>query len=203
MKANLARQELARRAYLSRDLMAFVQEIEGPSYKAGWVHRDICARLEKFCEDVIAEKSPRLMLLMPPRHGKSIIASQVYPSFHLGKRPDHEIINVGYNLDLPTRFSRRVRDILQAPEYKAIFPDAELDTKSQGVEAWLTTKRGGFTAAGRGGGITGKGAHVLIVDDPLKNMEEADNFDIREKLEDWYYSTAYTRLAPGGGILII
>ena len=69
--------------------------------------------------------------------------------------------------------------------------------------AWLTTKRGGFTAAGRGGGITGKGAHVLIVDDPIKNMEEADNFEIREKLEDWYFSTAYTRLAPGGGVLII
>jgi len=202
-KVALARQELAYREYLARDLMAFTVEMEGPSYKAGWVHRDICARLERFCDAVIAEKSPRLMLLMPPRHGKSIIASQDYPAFHLGKRPDHEIINVGYNLDLPTRFSRRVRDILQSEDYHKIFPDTELDMKSQGVEAWLTTKRGGFTAAGRGGGITGKGAHVLIVDDPLKNMEEADNFDIREKLEDWYFSTAYTRLAPGGGILII
>lgn len=202
-KAQLARQELAHREYLSRDFMAFTIELEGPLYKPGWVHRDICARLERFSQDVIDEKSPRLMLLMPPRHGKSTIASQTFPAFHLGKRPTHEVINVGYNLDLPTRFSRRVRDILQSEEYNKVFPDTLLDMKSQGVEAWLTTERGGFTAAGRGGGITGKGAHVLVVDDPLKNMEEADNFDIREKLEDWYYSTAYTRLAPGGGILII
>ena len=202
-KAQLAKQVLARREYLGRDLMAFTQEIEGPSYLPGWVHRDICARLERFSEDVIAQKAPRLMLLMPPRHGKSTIASQMFPAFHLGKRPNHEIINVGYNLDLPTRFSRKVRAVLQSREYVKIFPDTKLDMTSKAVEAWLTTEEGGFTAAGRGGGITGKGAHVLIIDDPLKNMEEADNFDIREKLEDWYYSTAYTRLAPGGGILVI
>lgn len=202
-KHNAYLQELYRRELLKRDLLEFTKEIEGPNYMAGWVHRDICHRLEKFSQAVINQQSPRLMLLMPPRHGKSILASQVFPSWHLGLQPSHEIINVGYNLDLPTRFSRRVRDILAQPEYHAIFPDTQLDPKSQGVEAWLTSSRGGFTAAGRGGGITGKGAHVLIVDDPIKNMEEADNFDIREKLEDWYFSTAYTRLAPGGGVLII
>jgi predicted phage terminase large subunit-like protein len=143
------------------------------------------------------------MLLVPPRHGKSLLASQIFPAWHLGHRPDHEIINAGYNMDLPTRFSRRVREILTLREYQVIFPDTLLDQKSQSVEAWLTTERGGFTAAGRGGGITGKGAHILIIDDPLKNMEEADNSEIRDKLEDWYYAAAYTRLAPGGGVLLI
>lgn len=172
-------------------------------YRAGWVHRDIATRLEQFSADVRAEKSPRLMLLVPPRHGKSTLASQIFPSWHLGHYPWHEIINVGYNLELPTRFSRRVRELVSSREYEAIFPGTRLDSKSQSVEAWLTTEKGGFTAAGVGGGITGKGAHVLIVDDPIKNMEEADNFLTREKLEDWYFAAAYTRLAPGGGILLI
>jgi len=199
---DLIEQEFIRREFLKKDLLAFTQLFE-PHYKAGWVHKDICHRLERFSREIIDGRSPRLMLLMPPRHGKSLLASQMFPAWHLGHRPDHEIINVGYNVDLPTRFSRRVREVLSQPEYDTVFPDTQLDTRSQSVEAWLTTKRGGFTASGRGGGITGKGAHALIVDDPIKNMEEADNFEIREKLEDWYFSTAYTRLAPGGGVLII
>ena len=199
---DLIRQELARREFLKRDLLAFTELFE-PHYLAGWVHKDICHRLERFSREIRDGRSPRLMLLMPPRHGKSLLASQIFPAWHLGHRPDHEVINAGYNVDLPTRFSRRVREILQTTEYATVFPETELDKTSQSVEAWITTKRGGFTAAGRGGGITGKGAHVLIIDDPIKNMEEADNFEIREKLEDWYFSTAYTRLAPGGGVLII
>ena len=197
-----ARRELFRRELLRRDILEFTKELE-PNYMAGWVHKDICYRLERFSREVRDGRSPRLMLLVPPRHGKSLLASQIFPAWHLGHRPDHEIINVGYNLELPTRFSRRVREILQQDEYKAVFPDTMLDPESRSVEAWLTTRRGGFTAAGKGGGITGKGAHVMIVDDPIKNMEEADNFDIREKLEDWYFAAAYTRLAPGGGVLII
>jgi len=197
-----AKRELARRELLRRDILEFTKELE-PNYLAGWVHKDICYRLERFSREILDGRSPRLMLLVPPRHGKSLLASQIFPAWHLGHRPDHEIINVGYNLELPTRFSRRVREIIQQPEYQAVFPDTQLDPDSRSVEAWLTTKRGGFTAAGKGGGITGKGAHVMIVDDPIKNMEEADNFDIREKLEDWYFAAAYTRLAPGGGVLII
>jgi predicted phage terminase large subunit-like protein len=198
----LARIELARRELLSRDLLEFTMEMQ-PGYIPGWVHRDICYRLERFSRDVIAQKSPRLMLLVPPRHGKSLLASQMFPCHHLGHRPQHEIINIGYNLELPTLFSRRVREVLSSKEYASIFPETQLNPKSQSVEAWLTTRKGGFTAAGVGGGITGKGAHVLIVDDPIKNMEEADNFNTREKLEDWFFAAAYTRLAPGGGVLII
>lgn len=143
------------------------------------------------------------MLLMPPRHGKSELASIRFPAWHLGHHPEHEIINVGYNLDLPMKFSRKVREITRDPQYVAVFPNTVLDPDSQSVEAWNTTRGGGFTAAGVGGGITGKGAHILIVDDPLKNQEEADKVEHRDKLWDWYQSTAYTRLAPGGGVLVI
>lgn len=193
---------LAQRILARRRLLQFTK-MTHPSYKPGWVHDDICRRLERFSQQVSEEKSPRLMLLMPPRHGKSELASIRFPAWHLGHNPHHEVINVGYNLELPMRFSRKVREIMRDPVYTAIFEDAQLNPDSQSVEAWNTTKGGGFTAAGVGGGITGKGAHVMIVDDPLKNAEEADKLEHRDKLWDWYQSTAYTRLAPGGGVLVI
>lgn len=193
---------LAQRVLARRRLLQFTQ-MTHPSYSAGWVHDDICRRLERFSQEVAEKKSPRLMLLMPPRHGKSELASIRFPAWHLGHNPTHELINVGYNLELPMKFSRKVREVMREPHYKAIFPDSQLDPDSQSVEAWNTTKGGGFTAAGVGGGITGKGAHILIIDDPIKNQEEADSVLVRDKLWDWYQSTAYTRLAPGGGVLVI
>lgn len=147
---------LAQRVLARRRLLQFTQ-MTHPSYSAGWVHDDICRRLERFSQEVAEKKSPRLMLLMPPRHGKSELASIRFPAWHLGHNPTHEIINVGYNLELPMKFSRKVREVMRDPHYKAIFPDSQLDPDSQSVEAWNTTKGGGFTAAGVGGGITGKG----------------------------------------------
>lgn len=193
---------LADRVLARRRLLHFTK-LTHPRYQAGWVHDDICRRLERFSRQVAAGLSPRLMLLMPPRHGKSELASIRFPAWHLGQYPHHEIINVGYNLDLPMGFSRKVREIFRDPVFHPIFPDSQLDPDSQSVEKWNTTAGGGFTAAGRGGGITGKGAHILIVDDPIKDQEEADSVLVREKLWDWYQSTAYTRLAPGGGVLVI
>jgi predicted phage terminase large subunit-like protein len=197
LKKLLARRILARRRLLQFTMLTY------PLYLAGWVHEDICRRLEKFSADIAAGKSPRLMLLMPPRHGKSELASVRFPAWHLGHYPHHEIINVGYNLDLPMVFSRKVRELVRDPVYTAIFPETNLDPESQSVEKWITKAGGGFMAAGVGGGITGKGAHALIIDDPIKNQVEADSVAVRDNLMDWYQSTAYTRLAPGGGILII
>lgn len=137
-----------------------------------------------------------------PTHN-SELASIRFPAWHLGQYPHHELINVGYNLDLPMGFSRKVREVFRDPQYRAVFPQAALDPDSQSVEKWNTTAGGGFTAAGRGGGITGKGAHILIIDDPIKDQEEADSALVRDKLWDWYQSTAYTRLAPGAGVLVI
>ena len=151
---------LAQRVLARRRLLQFTQ-MTHPAYSAGWVHDDICRRLERFSREIAEKKSPRLMLLLPPRHGKSELASIRFPAWHLGHNPTHEIINVGYNLELPMRFSRKVREIMRDPQYKAIFPEAQLDPDSQSAEAWNTTKGGGFTAAGVGGGITGKGAHCL------------------------------------------
>jgi hypothetical protein len=196
-----AEQILAQRMLMRRRLMPYVRYYR-PTYKAGWVHQLICRRLERFSQDVVDEKSPRLMLLVPPRHGKSTLVSEEFPGWHLGGVPTHEFISASYNISLPTGFSRKIRARLRDPEYQALFPNAQLDPDSQSVEQWLLTGGGGYLAAGVGGGITGKGAHILSIDDPVKNAEEADSLTVLDAIWDWYGSTAYTRLAPGGGVLI-
>lgn len=197
-----AMRELASRTLSKRRLLPFIQRMN-PRYLAGWVHEDICRRLERFSSDVEAGLSPRLMLLMPPRHGKSEIASKTFPAWHLGRFPDHEIIACSYNVGLAMGFSRKVQQLFDDPAFQTVF-EARLNPNHRAAEEWGVHGRlGGYVAAGVGGGITGKGAHVLIIDDPIKNAEEADSADIREKLWDWYGSTAYTRLAPGAGVLVI
>lgn len=197
-----AQKELAARILAKRDLIFFTQRIN-PRYSAGWVHKDIARRLRKFSDDVAAGRSPRLMILMPPRHGKSELASRMFPAWHLGRYPDHEFIACSYNVSLAMSFSRKVKEVLNDPAYQSVFA-TRLHPDFQANEEWgIAGTRGGYVAAGVGGGITGKGAHVLLIDDPIKNAEEADSGDTREKLWDWYGSTAYTRLAPGGGVLVI
>ncbi len=197
-----AHRELALRALARKHMLPFVERFDS-NYLAGWVHKDICQRLEKFSHAVTERKSPRLMLFMPPRHGKSTLASVAFPAWHLGRNPEHEFISCSYSGSLAMSFSRKVRHQLREPNYKNVFSEASLDPTSQSVESWLTTKGGGYVAAGVGGGITGKGAHVLVIDDPVKNREDAESEYSRDSVWDWYTSTAYTRLAPGGGILVI
>ncbi len=196
-----AQKELASRILSRKRLLPFVEKFN-PDYNAGWVHKDVCKRLEQFSRDVVDQKSPRLMLFMPPRHGKSTLASVSFPAWHLGRNPEHEFISCSYSGSLAMGFSRKVRQVLREPTYKAVFK-TRLDPDSQSAEAWLTTGGGGFVAAGVGGGITGKGAHVLVIDDPVKNREDAESQNNRDANWDWYTSTAYTRLAPGGGVLVI
>ena len=197
-----AKLELAHRVLARRRLLPFVQKIN-PRYIPGWVHEDICRRLERFSRDVEEGSGPRLMLLVPPRHGKSELASRMFPPWHLGRCPDHEFIACSYNVSLAMSFSRKVKEVIVDPVYEAIF-DTRLHPDFQAAEEWaIKGHRGGYVAAGVGGGITGKGAHILTIDDPIKNAEEAQSADLREKLWEWYTSTAYTRLAPGGGVLII
>lgn len=197
-----AQLEALQRELSRRRLLPFVQRFN-PGYKAGWVHKDICRRLERFSREVAEGKSPRLMLLMPPRHGKSELASRNFPAWHLGQYPDHEFIACSYSLALAMSFSRKVKQIIEDPLYRTVFP-VQLDPNNSSTEEWGIAKhRGAYVAAGIGGPITGKGAHVLVIDDPVKNAEEADSADNREKIWNWYLSTADTRLAPGGGVLII
>lgn len=192
--------EMALRILARRRLIHFIERFH-PGYKAGWVHRDICRRLERFLTAVKEGKSPRLLIFCPPRLGKSLIASQYFPAWALGHHPEFEFIAASYNVTLPTGFSRRIRETVRDPVYTAMFPDTRLSDESQAVEAWRTTAGGGYVAAGVGTGITGKGAHIFVIDDPVKDMEAADSATIRDATWEWWNSTAYTRIAPGGGVL--
>jgi len=198
-----AQQELAKRTLARRHLLPFVKMFV-PRYKAGWVHKDICERLEKFYEDVKNELSPRLMLFMPPRHGKSELVTVNFPAWGFGHDPALEIISTSYSLGLSSVFSRKVRDRIKLdPKYRTLFPDTVLSKSQENIEHWGTSRGGSYISAGIGGPISGKGAHIAIIDDPVKNREEADSELIQERNWAWYRSTFRSRLAPGAGILIV
>lgn len=192
--------ELASRELCRRRLLPFIQRFR-PKYMAGWVHADICRRFERFLQQVENGEEPRLLLMMPPRSGKSEISSRHYAAWVLGQHPDWEIIAASHTGSLTMSFSRYLRDLIRDPAYSAVFPDARLDPSSQSVENWNLTRGGGYLAAGVGTGITGRGAHILLLDDLVKDIEAADSLTIRDNTWEWYISTAYTRLAPGGGVL--
>lgn len=197
----LARREAARRALAQKHYLPFLVRFN-PDFLTGWVHKDIARRLEKFSRDVALKRSPRLMLTMPPRHSKSTMTSKNHGAWHLGQYPNHEYMICSYSGSLSMQFSRNVRSVLRDPAYKTVFT-TRLSQDSQSAEEWMTEQGGSFVSAGIGGAITGKGAHVLCIDDPVKNREDAESETARRNAIDWYTSTAYTRLAPGGGVLII
>lgn len=192
--------EMAARELCKRHMLPFIQRFR-PKYTAGWVHKDICRRLERFIKQVEQRKSPRLLLMMPPRAGKSEIGSRHFAPWALGHHPDWEIIAASHTSSLSLSFSRYCRDILQDPAYRALFPTTRLDPASKSVENWNLTEGGGYLSAGVGTGITGRGAHILLLDDLVKDMEAADSDVIRDNTWEWYASTAYTRLSPGGGVI--
>lgn len=195
-------QELARRELAKRSLLPFT-EFFTPGYLPGWVHQEVADLLDAFIEACEQKKSPRLMIFLPPRSGKSQLVSRCFPPYLLGKHPDWEIIAATYNQDLANDFGRDVRAVLSDPMYQEMFPDLELRKDSNAVDFMQTTQKGKYMAVGVGGSLTGRGAHALIIDDPVKNREDADSEVVREQTWKWYLSSAYTRVAPGGGIIVL
>lgn len=194
-----------------KNLLAFVKFTK-PDYSIGWVHREISARLMKFYVDVIHRRSPRLILTMPPRHGKSELVSRRFPSWCLGVNPNMNIIAASYTKPLAFRMSRDIQRIMDSYEYSRVFPNSFL-TKSPYANSRVKKTRsteffevvsgnGSYRCGGVGSGITGMGCDILDIDDPLKDRKSAESPNIRDAIYDWYTSTAYTRLAPGGGVLL-
>lgn len=145
----------------------------------------------------------RLMVFMPPRHGKSNLASEVFPAWYLGRRPNHQVLFTTYGQDLADGFGRKVRNAVGDPKHVRSFPECVLSADSASSKRFNTEAGGVYYAVGAGGAVTGRGADLLLIDDPLKNREEADSRLMRDKLWDWYASTAYTRLMPGGAVVLI
>lgn len=199
--------EKAKREKCRRDIIAFAERfaplVSGEPYLAGWVHRDIGRRIMRFMRQVERKERPRLMLLMPPRHGKSLLVSILFFAWILGHHPEWKLFNVGYNEDLPVEFSKAVRDILSSKTYQLIFPKTRIAQGDRSASDWATSGRGGMRAAGLAGGITGHGANIMGIDDPLKGSEEADSQAARDKLWAGFVANIRTRLQPGGGVLVI
>jgi len=206
--ASLIKQELASRILSQRNLLPFVQRTF-PNYQAGWVHKDICWHLDGFLEKVVDKEAPRKMFFMPPRTGKSELITKRFPAFALGKYPELGIISTSYAASLAESFSRLVQVLVRSEEYHTIFPGTNVYKHQERVDHWLVADEkdrltgGEYIAAGVGGGITGKGGNIILCDDPVKNREEADSLIVQEKNWAWWGSTARTRLAPGGGIIVV
>lgn len=144
----------------------------------------------------------RLMISMPPRHGKSELASKFFPAWFLGRYPDKRVILCSYEADFAASWGRKVRNTL-TDHGQEVF-GVRVAQDSSAASRWdIASHAGGMITAGVGGPITGRGADLLIIDDPVKNSEEAESSTIRERTWDWYRSTAYTRLEPGGAVIII
>ena len=137
-----------------------------PTYIMGWVHEEICNKLDRFLQDVINKKSPRLMLTMPPRHGKSEIVSKRFVAYAFGKYPDLSIIGTSYSSDLITRINRDIQRIIDNDTYKKIFPNTQIGSKNVRTVAQgnylrnsdifeIVNYKGVYRSAGVGGGITG------------------------------------------------
>lgn len=205
--------ERVRREQARRGLVAF-SEYVAPFYKAARHHRLVAEKLEQV-ERYIATKGQegigRLMIFEPPRHGKSEQVSRLFPAWLLGKDPDSRIIVTSYGADLANADSRAIRNYVMSDRYGALFgatgtldTPVALSSDSTAANAWDLGEphRGGVVAAGIGGGIVGKGAHLLIIDDPFKNRDDAESEPYRRKVMSWYKSSAYTRLEDGGAIVL-
>ena len=181
-----------------KSLLAFTEFTNNLYARAGH-HERIADKLEAVERGDI----DRLMIFMPPRHGKSELASKRFPAWALGRNPRRQVIAASYNSDLANDFGRSVRNIVAEPEFTQVFPGVALAQDSQAANRFNTSHGGSYIAAGVGTAVTGRGADIGLIDDPFKDREEADSERRRDTVWDWYRSTFYTRLMPGAAIVLI
>ena len=187
------------------DFLYFVQEV-WPDFvcrksknSKDWGHHQIIA---KEFTDIADERKGRLIINMPPRHTKSEFASVYYPAWIIGKYPKLKIMQVSHNTELAARFGSKVRNIIDSKEYKQIFGDVRLREDSKAKGRWETNHGGEYYAAGVGASITGRGADLLIIDDPHTEQDSMSD-SAMERAYEWYTSGPRQRLQPGGSILVV
>ena len=161
-------------------------------------HQHIAFELTKISKG----KGGRLIVNMPPRHTKSEFASYLFPAWYIGKFPKKKIMQVSHNAELSARFGSKVRNLIDSQEYKNIFGDVRLREDSKAKGRWETNHGGEYYAAGVGGSITGRGADLLIIDDP-HTEQDALSESAMERAYDWYVSGPRQRLQPGGSIVVV
>ena len=192
---------IQKRENAANNFMDFVHKV-WPTFIDGAHH----ARMAKAFERVARGECKRLIINMPPRHTKSEFASYLLPAWFLGKFPHKKVIQTSHTAELAVGFGRKVRNLVDSDVFHEIFPDVALRVDSQAAGRWNTSAGGDYFAIGVGGAVTGKGADILIIDDPHSEQEAAlaeINPEIYDKVYEWYTSGPRQRLQPGGAIIIV
>jgi predicted phage terminase large subunit-like protein len=197
MVDELANRKTNQDAYV--DLLAFCKKMD-PNYLVGRHHRilaNMLMAIERGDKD-------RICVNMPPRHGKSQLVSIFYPAWFLGRNPDKKVMMVSHTTDLAVDFGRKVRNLISTDAYRAVFPTVSLAIDSKSAGRWNTNMKGEYFACGIGSSIAGRGADLLLVDDPHSEQDVLNgNFDVFERAYEWFTFGARTRLMPGGRVAIV
>lgn len=205
IKKRDALKELARRR-IRNDLTLYKKKMF-----RRYIHAEHLELLDRHLEQVTLyvetggkEGIGRLIIEEPPRHGKTLTVSRFFPTWFLGRNPDLRVMMASYGATLAHKNSRLARNLMRSPWYGATFPNVSLAPDSQRADSWdVYDHEGGVDAMGMSGGATGKGAHLLIIDDPIKNRQEAESITYRNRIWDSFTNDFYTRLEPGGAIVIM
>jgi len=202
LEASLVKLEKLKDRELCQDkFIKFVERV-WPTFISGAHHK----RMAEAFERVANGTCKRLIINMPPRHTKSEFASYLLPAWFLGKFPHKKVIQTSHTAELAVGFGRKVRNLVDSEVYNNIFPNLALQADSKAAGRWNTSKGGDYFAIGVGGAVTGKGADVLIIDDPHSEQEAAmaaSNPEVYDKVYEWYTSGPRQRLQPGGAIVIV
>jgi predicted phage terminase large subunit-like protein len=193
--------QLESRENAANNFMDFVHKV-WPNFINGAHH----VRMARAFERVASGKCKRLIINMPPRHTKSEFASYLLPAWFLGKYPGKKVIQTSHTAELAVGFGRKVRNLVDSEVYGQIFPGVALQSDSKAAGRWNTNAGGDYFAIGVGGAVTGKGADILIIDDPHSEQEAAlaeVNPEVYDKTYEWYTSGPRQRLQPGGSIVIV
>ena len=199
--------ERKRRA--ARDSLIDFAEFVKPDYTPAWFHRLIASKLEAVERGDIK----RLLICMPPQHGKSALANVLFPAWFLGRNPRRKVACCSYSAPLSLKHSREAREVFVSKEYREVFPGARhqpsragqriVDVSRQAAEEWGTSQGGTVRAVGVGGSLTGHTVHLGIIDDPHKDRAEADSETCRETVHSWYDSTLFSRLIKTQGPIVL
>ena len=202
LEAQLIKLEKLKQKELAQEkFIKFVERV-WPTFISGRHHKIMASAFER----VASGDLKRLIINMPPRHTKSEFASYLLPSWFLGKFPGKKVIQTSHTAELAVGFGRKVRNLVDSEVYNSIFPELSLQVDSKAAGRWNTSKGGDYFAIGVGGAVTGKGADLLIIDDPHSEQEAAlaaVNPDVYDKVYEWYTSGPRQRLQPGGAIVIV
>lgn len=188
-----------RQTLAQNDFLSFIAAID-PNYKFG-TH---LKRLGTLLMEVETNEKNRIAVSMAPRMGKSQMISIYYPAWYLGKHPDHKVIVASHTADLAVVMARKVRNLINTAEYKEIFPQTNIAADAKAAAQWNTTKGGEYFAIGVGGALAGRGAHLIIADDPLSEQDiKAGNTTSLDSAYEWFSAGLRTRLMPEGKICVL